>query len=292
MSEKDIAASSLRDRKNLLDSKINTIYASVSNTHDIIDTYFFPENVISFRVFSYSIPYRWNNIDSSWGQLIEFTETPGIATLALPILTQGHYTVSEYLTELETQMNSASPNSRTYTATANPNTDLITITVSSGNFTLFFQGTSYIAYQLGFNFTTTGVASTGGSLTAPFPHQIEDPVTPYIYIGSDFLQVETPISSTSGIAAYDNASDLIINLAEVPINKPWGETLTPIKGFLGQLFPIGDPNQNITLVNRGISVHIEHPQRLVTPIGGTEEQLLGSINTDDYWSVTFEMHIA
>ena len=305
MSEKGIesaAASSLRDRKNILDSKIGTIYTSLTSNFDVITPFYtFPKNAVAFRIYSYSIPYTWNNMHATWGSIMELSESAGGGIVSVNS-TAGQYSVASYLAALETALNAASTNGITYTISSNPTTDILTFTASSGNFTFYFGTATSMAFQLGFDFSTTGIESTGGILISSYPHQILTSETPYIFIGSQFRWTLTP-QLGQGIANYGIDSDSNLILAEIPINRTWGETLTPLGSFLGEFFPIGDPRENLTTIDRGIDIYLQHPQRTVSPIGGLRapplppvpdtgtETVSGGILIPSYWTITFELHL-
>lgn len=128
------------------------------------------ENYKYFRITKVSIPNTWYPVSASMADnTIYFKENSG--SLATAIIPDGFYTIDTLITQVQTIMNAASPNSRTYTITYNTTTNNFTITGSTGTFHFMFgSNTINSAYQvLGFNQVDTSLAA---SLISPNQPQL------------------------------------------------------------------------------------------------------------------------
>lgn len=137
-------------------------------------------NVAALKIIQAEIPFTYYTINSL-NNTFTLTESGGggDATVTIPV---GTYTISSLQTALNTALTAASPNTRTYTSTYSTSTQKLTITVSSGTFTLTFVGYSpYLALGM----STGANASTGTSLVSPNIPLVTGPN--YVYVNSDTL---------------------------------------------------------------------------------------------------------
>lgn len=90
------------------------------------------------------------NVDSTNNTLIFQENSGGVVTATI---TPGNYALSTMITALQTAMNAVSVNGYTYTITADPITNFITITASAGTFSIKNTGT--LNLMLGFSRSTS-----------------------------------------------------------------------------------------------------------------------------------------
>lgn len=295
------ASDTVRDRLHILDVATYTAHRGVivggmgiPVDASTINPFNFGRAILSMKIVDYSIPFSWDVITGSNG-VIYFTEDAG-GGLTTAVITQGSPDITTFLTDLGNVMTAASPNGHTYTATVDTNTQKISIENNTGEWTLNFDTADGVAAKLiGFGFDD--YASSSRVVTAPYPHQITQGEDAYLMLTSDFLiapeEGEDPLTRTSGIAIYDeNIQGALQNICEIPINKPHGSVLTPIRGFKGIEFAIGNPNENIVTLNRNFNFYLYKPARNVTATGGAQSVTFSTITTNIPWTMTFELSLA
>lgn len=102
------------------------------------------------------------NVDSSNNKLNFEEDTGGPVVATVPT---GNYSMTTILPALKLAMETVSPNSRTYTITSSVVTNKLTITGSSGTFTILSDNGLGLNLMLGFSRRSN--SSTGLSVTAP-----------------------------------------------------------------------------------------------------------------------------
>lgn len=109
----------------------------------------FPHKLDQIALDTFIMTNTFYNVTSSNNTFV-FQENVGASATAT--LTAGNYTISDILTSLKTAMEAVSPNSRTYTLTANTSTNKLTIAVSAGTFSVLATGG--LNLMLGFSRST------------------------------------------------------------------------------------------------------------------------------------------
>lgn len=159
-------------------------------------------------------------------------------------LTSGNYTGSQFATEVADQLDNATTSGRTYTASVNPINGKITITVSSGDFELFFREndiqrekiwgvphgtvgyTANVAGGADLTSATAQIISASSSYVSPHPLQLWGPDK--IFIKSDQIyrimaEKNIVIADTpyTGVYGVDNSGNPVTHsdiIAMVPIS--------------------------------------------------------------------------
>ena len=170
------ASDIIRDRKAVVDSKVNSVGIPLSD-HHYIYPWFPPANILSFRILSYNIPHKWPNVDANWGHRLEFAEYDGghpstggtlIAQVTIDFAITdviGHYNIPQFLAMVESGFNNYSVAGRTYVVSINPNTDILTIKSSGGVFAVFSNEPEGICRQLGIGFGGNGGIDGGAKFS-------------------------------------------------------------------------------------------------------------------------------
>ena len=188
---------------------LNSNYATQSNGTFLSSVYFDFKGVlqdedniksVSISVQNAQFPYSFYNINVYNNVLsIGLDANPPVSLT----FTRGNYNANTLITEITTQLTAAGISSITLTISSI--TGLLTLTRSSGNFTLYASGSTCFTV-LGFN-PTTNYTSTTSVLIAPFPLNL---------LGTLKLRIA---SYALPINAVDSSVDGNLNiLATIPIN--------------------------------------------------------------------------
>jgi hypothetical protein len=132
------------------DAKINSNgdYTFFLNTYPIFDAK-------TVSLYSYNILWNWNNVTPTTNTIV-FKEGAGNLTATIPI---GNYSIYFLLSAIGTAMTNAG--TQTYTATFNVSTNYITITGSTGHFSILYPNTT-MSSLLGLS------ATQASAVVAPF----------------------------------------------------------------------------------------------------------------------------
>ncbi len=211
------------------------------------------ESFKAFRVKTVTVPYKMYPVNNT-NNIIYFQESTG--PLVAAQISPGYYTITTILAQINSVMNSASPNSQTYTATYDNTLDRITIT-SSGTFSLQFSNTVNSASSvLGFSHTNTSLNLSNIGNNGPILS------IDCLYLRSSYI--------SSQLLKGNILNNSITNIIQtIPINVSFNELiiytaqddslqqLTMSNKFLNQIdFQITDFNGNIYDLN-GSHVNIE-----------------------------------
>lgn len=264
MLSKRIKAADRQNRRKFVITSGTTITAS-SNTNSV--AYTFPVNVKYFKVLSYDIPFGWYPVNSR-NNNIRFSESAGGGTVTAT-LTPGNYTVAQMMTELKARLEGASPNTLTYTCTANSSTGKVTISASAGEFTLYFsQNPLSNASQL-LGFTYGDLTSSGSSLTGANRNMIVRGTEDHLLIcvgtsgntvaeGGGLFHDTTPSTPTFGY------------IAMVPVTGSYGDHLYPGVGSSGKKYPIIASQGRGFLSSNTTTISLRYPIKKVVPDGSSE----------------------